>query len=113
MQEVPLTPLLCESGAMARIIKFFLYALFFQLVLFLSLDYTLCPPQHVTSTQVRPLPCTEDTYAADDHAQVDSTHPPLDEAAQAAPLVDSTDEEEQEEEEEEEEVPRSVLTIVY
>jgi len=91
-----------------RLVNFFLYALLFQLLLFLSLDYTLCPPHLATSTQLRPLPCTKDSYEGHGQAQVDSTHPALDEVALAAPSSASSDEESEEDEKE-----PNVLTIVY
>ena len=119
MQEAPLSQL-CDSDPFpmaARFLNFFLYALLFQLLFFLSLDYTLCPPpRRATSTQFRPLSCTKDTYEGREQAQVDSTHPALDVLAlAAAPSSASSNEESEEEEEEEvedEEEP-NVLTIVY
>ena len=111
MQEAPLSQL-CDSDPfpMARCLNFFLYALLFQLLFFLSLDYTLCPPRRATSTQFRPLSCTKDTYEGHEQTQVDSTHPALDVVALAAPSLASSDEESEEVEDEEE---PNVLTIVY
>ena len=112
MQEAPLSQL-CDSyppfPMAGRMLNFFLYALLFQLLLFLSLDYTLCPPRLATSTQLRPLPCTKDSYEGHGQSQVDSTHPALDEVALAAPSSASSDEES----EEEDEIEPNVLTIVY
>ena len=113
MQEVPLSQL-CESMSFSatKLYSVFVTLIVFQLLLFLSLDFSLCSKQHVVRAQDRPLPCTDESVNGYVQAQVDSTHPDLDLVARAAPLVDSTDEEEQEEEEEVV-VPRSVLTIVY
>ena len=112
MQEAPLSQL-CDSyppfPMAGRFLNFFLYALLVQLLFFLSLDYTLCPPRLATSTQLRPLPCTKDSYEGHGQAQVDSTHPALDEVALAAPSSASSDEES----EEEDEIEPNVLTIVY
>jgi hypothetical protein len=131
MQEVPLSQL-CDSmsSSVAKLYNVFVTLIVFQLLLFLTLDFTLCSKQHVTNAQVRPLPCTDESVNGYVQAQVDSTHPALDLLAQAAPSSSSSDDDSEEEEqkrekekekEEEEEdegrcdlqSPRNVLTIVY
>ena len=127
MQEVPLSQL-CDS--MTKLYNVFVTLILFQLLLFLTLDFSLCSKQHVVRAQDRPLPCTDESVNGYGQAQVDSTHPDLDLVAQAAPSLSSSDddseaeemrEKEKEEEEEEEEYegrcdlqsPKNVLTIVY
>ena len=132
MQEVPLSQL-CDSmsSSVAKLYNVFVTLIVFQLLLFLTLDFTLCSKQHVINAQDRPLPCTDESVNGYVQAQVDSTHPDLDLVAQAAPSLSSSDddseaeekrekEKETEEEEEEEDEgrcdlqsPRNVLTIVY
>ena len=125
MQEVPLSQL-CDS--MTKLYNVFVTLILFQLLLFLTLDFSLCSKQHVVRAQDRPLPCTDESVNGYEQAQVDSTHPDLDLVAQAAPSLSSSDddseaeekrEKEKEKEEEEDEgrcdlqSPRNVLTIVY
>ena len=125
MQEVPLSQL-CDS--MTKLYNVFVTLILFQLLLFLTLDFSLCSKQHVVRAQDRPLPCTDESVNGHGQAQVDSTHPDLDLVAQAAPSLSSSDddseaeemrEKEKEKEEEEDEgrcdlqSPRNVLTIVY
>ena len=126
MQEVPLSQL-CDS--MTKLYNVFVTLILFQLLLFLTLDFSLCSKQHVVRAQDRPLPCTDESVNGYEQAQVDSTHPDLDLVAQAAPSLSSSDddseaeemrEKEKEEEEEDEyegrcdlQSPKNVLTIVY
>ena len=62
MQEVPLSQL-CESMSFsaAKLYNVFVTLIVFQLLLFLTLDFTLCSKQHVVRAQDRPLPCTDES----------------------------------------------------